>query len=274
MPKVSIIVPVYNAKKYLKDCIDSILKQSFQDFDLILVDDGSTDGSIELCRAYADDYARINLICKENGGISSVRNIGVNWAIDNSDSDFILFIDSDDLMKKNLLERVIISQKENNADIVCFGFEMVNDNLENLGWGSTQATDFEIFNPDKRFLPLLPPYDYGDYVWNKLFKKTLFSNISFPEGMTLEDTYTTYKFFNNAKTVVLLPDRLYIYRRHSDSITTKGGARAKSDFFEATRQKYNFISENYSGLSILLPQYLSKFRFVINQMNIKSSCLK
>lgn len=249
MPEVSVIVPVYNVKDYLDDCVVSLLNQSFKDFELILVDDGSRDGSLDICEKYAESDSRIKVIKKANGGLSSARNAGIDWAFKNSKSRFFLFVDSDDKVYSHLLENVLSIQKDTDADIVVFGFEMTDDNLKPLSWGHTAEKEVEIFAGSNRFSPLLPPYDFGDYAWNKLYKKDLFFNIRYPNGLNFEDTYTTYKVFDLAEKIVCLPDRLYLYRRRQKSITTTGGAKSKLHYFDAVKQKFSFISSNYSNLS-------------------------
>ena len=108
LARVSIIVPVYNVKDYLDDCINSILSQTFTDFELILVDDGSTDGSGDICESYSKTDDRIYVLHKANGGLSSARNAGIDWALENSRSDFFLFVDSDDAVKSDLLEKAFL----------------------------------------------------------------------------------------------------------------------------------------------------------------------
>ena len=242
MPKISVIVPVYNVQDYLQSCIDSILAQSYTDFDLILVDDGSTDNSSYLCDEYAKIGGQIIVIHQYNKGLSAARNTGIEYAISHSDSCFLLFIDSDDAIKNNLFEKVINAQKKSNADIVCFGIEMVNEELEPLDWGSTTIEKDLLFEGECRFNALLPPENVGDYAVNKLYKKELFTNIRYPLGKTYEDIYTTYKVFDLSKLVYVIPDNLYLYRRRSGSIT-RSGNQNKIDFnyFLSNREKHLFI---------------------------------
>ena len=117
MAKISVIVPVYNVEKYIHKCLDSILKQTFTDFELILVDDGSPDNCGNICDEYAKKDNRIFVVHKKNGGLSAARNSGIDWAFQNSDSEFITFIDSDDTIAENYLEK-FMNAMDNNADIV------------------------------------------------------------------------------------------------------------------------------------------------------------
>ena len=242
MPKISVIVPIYNVELYIHKCIDSILSQTFTDFELILVDDGSPDNCGKICDEYAEKDNRIYVIHQENGGLSAARNTGIDYALNNSNSDFLLFVDSDDLIKPELLKTVIKAQEKSDADIVCFGLEMTDENLSPLDWGHTKISQEDFFDYNHRFAPILPPNSVGDYAWNKLYKKSLFQHISYPVGMIYEDIYTTYKVFDLAKIVFVIPDRLYIYRRRSGSITRKKAFDTKSfNLFFAKKEKYLFI---------------------------------
>lgn len=244
MPLISVIVPIYNVEPYIHKCIDSILSQTFTDFELILVDDGSPDNCGKICDKYAALDSRVVVIHKENGGLSDARNAGIDYALNNKKSDFLLFIDSDDFIKPFLLEKVVSTQENTSADIVCFGIEMVNEELLPLEWGNTKVKKAEAFDYHHRFSPILPPYSIGDYTVNKLYKKNLFNEIRYPVGRTFEDVFTTYSIFNLAKNIYLLPDLLYVYRRRNGSITKKAFNAESFNFFFAETEKYLFVKNN------------------------------
>lgn len=243
-PLISVIVPIYKVEKYLNRCVDSILNQTFKDFELILVDDGSPDNSPAICDEYAAKYDFIHVIHKENGGLSSARNAGIDWATENSKSDYLLFVDSDDIIKKNLLQKTVKLAKKHNADIVCFGIEMTDENLNVLEWGTMQIKRNVFFDVQDRFAPIIPPYLIGDYAVNKLWRKDLFKDVRYPVGKTFEDVYCTYKLFDKANKIYLYKKNLYVYRRRVGSITKKEGFDEKSlNFYYSTKEKFTFISD-------------------------------
>ena len=245
MVLISIIVPVYNVEPYLTKCVDSILNQTFQDFELILVDDGSPDRCGKMCDEYAKKDARVIVIHKENGGLSDARNAGIAYALEKSESKYLCFFDSDDFVKPDLLERCHNIAAKYEADIVCFGLEMTDENLNRLEWGTSHIPEEKVYSGHERFLPILPPTTIGDYACNKMFKKELFAEVTFPFGKKFEDVYTSYRLFAAAQTVALIPDLLYMYIRRDGSITRPEEKRVNVgifDFFNANIEKYNFIS--------------------------------
>ena len=136
---ISVIVPVYKVEKYIHRCIDSILAQTFSDFELILVDDGSPDNCGRICDEYALKDNRIHVIHKENGGLSDARNAGIDWAFEHSDSEWITFIDSDDWVHKKYLESLINGAINTNSDVVIGGYQLSSDSSPEL-WGSCERT--------------------------------------------------------------------------------------------------------------------------------------
>ena len=178
MPKLSVIVPIYNVEEYLANCIESILNQTFKDFELILINDGSTDNSLEICYRYRDRDKRINVINKKNGGVSSARNIGIEI----SKGEYIAFVDPDDDIEINMYEELMGIMENNNVDIVVSGFKFIN--LIN-----NTSEKFNIYNRTNRIikrkeinneilidiLNLDNCYGYGMYsCCNKIYKKELF----------------------------------------------------------------------------------------------------
>ena len=212
MPTVSVIVPVHNVESYLPRCIDSILAQTYTDFELILVDDGSPDRSGAICDEYAAKDSRIRVIHKENGGVSSARNAGLAAA----KGDFIGWVDADDIVEKDMYEVMIRVAKLNNADIV-----QCQHNRENILNNSPRSEIFtEMTGTDfvKRIF-LMSGANYTNQVslWSKIYRKDLFQDIVFPLGRTYEDEQETYKVCLKANKLIEIPDILYhyVYREHS-----------------------------------------------------------
>lgn len=203
-PKISIIVPVYKVEPYIHKCIDSILNQTFKEFELILVDDGSPDNCGNICDEYAKKDNRVRVIHKENGGISSARNIG----LDVSNGEYIGFVDSDDYIKLDMYERLYNSCKVNNADISIIGTIEVDENGKKL---------YEHI-PDKLdFIEVLK----RAHIWNKLFHRRLFveNNLIFREGKYYEDLELLPKLFIKSKKSCVVNNIGYVYLQRSGSTT-------------------------------------------------------
>ena len=185
MPKVSIIVPVYNVEKYIEQCIQSLRTQSLRDIEIILVDDGSSDNCPMLCDKYTRIDKRIKVIHKQNGGLSSARNEGLNIC----QGDYIGFVDSDDWIDKYMYERLYNLCEERNADIgVCNFFRNENNR-------TVEKEVITELNNIEGMRELFRGNLYRFSACNKLFKKSCFKNIIFPEGRVHEDLSTTYKVF-------------------------------------------------------------------------------
>lgn len=242
-PKVIIIIPTYNKIKYIKECIKSVLMQSYKCFEIVLVDDGSTDGSGTICDEYAANFPFINVIHKDHGGPSSARNFGLDFALNKSNAKYVLFVDADDFIKKSLLKKAVKAIEKTESDILCFGIEMTDEKLKKLKWGTLKIKKNEEYLGDTKFNLILPPQDIGDYAVNKLCKKELFSDIIYPEGRIFEDIYVTYKLFYKAKKVSVIKDNLYLYRRVKNSVTT--GEYCKQYFYDiyfACKNKAEYIN--------------------------------
>ncbi|MGE8204569.1 glycosyltransferase family 2 protein [Heyndrickxia sp. NPDC080065] len=241
-PAISIIVPVYNEELYLKQCIDSILAQTFTNFELILVNDGSTDCSGDICDEYESKNSRVRVIHKNNGGLSSARNAGIKEA----EGEYIGFIDSDDFIDENMYKNLYQLCQETNSDIsICrFGREidgeLISDDEEKI----IKEMD-HIEGMRQLFKGVL----YRFSVCNKLFKKTCFENILFPEGRIHEDLSTTYKLFSNANKVVFTNYVGYMYVKRENSILTSTFNKRRLDAFTGWEEILPFMKQNYPQLS-------------------------
>lgn len=216
--KVSVIVPVYKVESYLRTCIDSILNQTFRDFELILIDDGSPDNCGTICDEYAAKDDRIIVIHQENGGVSAARNVGIDWVFANSESQWITFVDSDDALEKSCLEQLFVHAKETDADITVTGgqtfvqdHELVNtpSNIVSVRTATGRQCAEEVFNRDNFFF---------NYPWGKLYRKHLFADHRYPTGKIYEDLWLVPRLLYTAEKVTILRSWLYCYRQRSDSI--------------------------------------------------------
>lgn len=203
-PLISVIVPVYNVKKYVEKCLDSILRQKYKNLDIVVVDDGSTDGSGEICDKYATKDKRVRVFRKKNGGLSDARNFGLRKA----KGDIVAFVDSDDFVNEDFVGAMLGSMKKNNADVVVCGYNDIVPNEENM-------------SGEEAAVKLLTHHENVDTVtWNKMYKKSLFlgNEIWFPVGKKHEDTLTTYKLLAKAKNVSYINKSLYYYIDRKSSI--------------------------------------------------------
>ncbi len=214
---ISVIVPVYNVEKYIRECLDSILSQTISSFELILVDDGSTDNSGQICDEYAQKDDRIRVFHKENGGLSSARNKG----LDEVRGDYICFVDSDDRIRRDYLEKLYAAVSLGRADLAFCDIEAPK--LAGAGYEY----------PKDRFVNLSPEdagkwlYDdrTRDYVlmvvaWNKMYSKEIFDGLRFPEGRIHEDEFMIGPVLSRCGMLSFVPDKLYDYRDNATGITS------------------------------------------------------
>lgn len=232
---VSIIVPVYKVEKYICRCIDSILGQTYQNFELIMVDDGSPDHSRQICEEYAKKDSRIHVIRQENQGVSAARNKG----LDISSGEYICFVDSDDYIDGHLLSTVIPQMIKKDADVAIFNAQIVHGTVpgEILGWNihSEEIENSQI----KQYL--LQGYD--SYVWRKIYKRDIWENIMFPVGKKYEDLYIMAHLIQNINNIIAIPRVLYYYEcEDHGSITQNRDIRSLFDACDAWIANMDYVS--------------------------------
>lgn len=210
---VSVIVPVFNVQNYLRECIESIIAQTFQDFELILVDDGSTDSSGVICDEYAKKYTNIRVIHKVNGGLADARNAGIK----ESNGKYICFIDSDDYIANDYIEFLYRYIKKNNSRISACGFcRVYEDGQIEL---ATRPNVEGIFKGEEAQKYLCVWDYYGVSACNKMFDIKLFHDILFPVGKNSEDSFVMYKIIEKAGAICYNSENKYFYRQRRGSIT-------------------------------------------------------
>lgn len=229
MRKVSVIVTVYNTEKYIEQCINSLINQTYKSIEIILIDGGSTDNTPEICRKYENKYKNIRLIRKENEGVSAARNRGVAEAT----GDYIFFVDGDDWIENNTIEALVWLEEENEADISFIIKE-----------GHTYSTGEVLIDDGKKMLLHILNVSAVE-IWGKLFKKQLFDDIRFPEGKLHEDLYIMPTVFLKCKKVVAYHKGLYHYRIREDGLM---GSELKGDLRELYECWFDGIN-NCSSLS-------------------------
>lgn len=209
--EISVIVPVYNVGLYIRRCLDSLVAQTLDDLEIILVDDGSTDDSSQICDDYASKYDNIRVVHKENGGLSDARNVG----IDAAKGKYLGFIDPDDWVAPDFYSYLYAGIQDYKADVVVCEYY----NVWEKSADATNRPAVRFFKGEDSLRALLL-LKVGNYAWNKLYKRELFGeDIRYPQGKKYEDVQTTYRLFQRAASVVALPEAKYYYVRRSDSIT-------------------------------------------------------
>jgi len=235
---LSIIIPVYNVRQYLPRCIDSVVKQKYRNLDILLVDDGSNDGSGDICDQYQNRDIRIRVVHLPHGGVSAARNCGVA----NAAGDLITFVDSDDWLAEDAYSKVIENYHSANADIVIFGICRVNDaNVQEKDEFFTEdriMTNYEALNY------LIEDTMVKSHLWNKVFKKEVFYNCVFPVGKLYEDVYVMHTLFLNAKQIAIVCDYYYYYYYRNWSITKSHLLQKDIDEFEAYYKRFNDLKND------------------------------
>ena len=234
---ISVIVPVYKVEKYLNKCVNSILGQTYQNLEIILIDDGSPDNCGAICDAYAKKDSRIEVIHKKNGGLSDARNSGLDIA----KGDYIAFVDSDDYIHCEMIEKLLCSSKENDADISICSAQMVDE--QNRALGVLPVTPGVYTG-----IQVIEEYDYfhGAYVvaWNKLYKRHIFDNLRYDVGKIHEDEFSFHRVFSKCKIVSCVDDALYYYLQRSGSIMSKRTALDVRNQIEALLLRIEWMQNN------------------------------
>ena len=238
MPTISVIVPVYKVEKYIHRCVDSILAQTFTDFELILVDDGSPDNCGAICDEYAARDSRIHVIHQENGGLSAARNAGIDWSFANSDSQWLTFIDSDDWVHPEYLERLLDAVVTNNVSISICGFVETEGEVPPI----EERDMIPILWGTEDFLVEKPALAVVAYC--KLYRRDCFLEIRYPLGKIHEDEFVTYRALFQYDKLAVIPAEMYFYYQHSGSIMHQAFTIKKYDALEGFAQQAAFYKEH------------------------------
>lgn len=241
MAKISVIVPVYNVEKYIRKCVDSILNQTMQDLEIILVDDGSTDRSGEICDEYREKDIRIKVIHKKNGGLSDARNVGEK----NATADYVIFLDGDDYIHREMLETLYFPIKEQGVDLSTCGVFNVYDEKE-----IPQYSKIEQFlcTGSKAFGLILEGNIIPGTICNKLIKREIADKICFPVGRLYEDVFYTLKLIPLVNQVYVTTKPMYYYVHRQGSITTSKFKEKDMDIVYAYRETMELVKKQYPDL--------------------------
>ncbi len=237
MKLISVIVPVYNVEKYVKKCVDSILNQDYENYEIIIVDDGSTDNSYNILTENYKDNDKVSIYQKENGGLSSARNFG----LEKSKGEYVCFVDSDDIIAPFYLSHLCKMLEDENADIAIGKYQTFTNEISfNL---EKEINIFTCSNNEAQMLLL--ENDYVNFViaCNKLYKKSLFDIVTFAEGKINEDEAIMYKLFYYSKKIVYSNQVIYGYYMRQGSITKRKFSTKNYDFLEIAKEKAVFFQD-------------------------------
>ena len=253
-PLISIIIPVYKVEEYMDRCLESIVGQTYENLEIILVDDGSPDKCPEKCDDWASKDGRITVVHKSNGGLSDARNKG----LDVCRGDYIAFVDSDDWILPEMYQNMLDAIIKENADICACNIISCYPDRQ-VKWG----TDKNIAGNSELMLKrLYTDSEYPVCAWNKLYKRDLWQDFRFPVGKLCEDAFTTYILLHRADRIVQISDALYCYRIRPESIMTSAFSKRNMDEEEAWRKNYEFIRYSYPRL------YRKAFSFYLQSVNV------
>lgn len=279
-PLISIIIPVYNAESYIRRCIESVLSQTYKEIQVILINDGSTDNTLSILEEYSRSDSRIQLINKDNSGVSRTRNIG----IDISDGEYIGFVDADDYLEPEMYEKLYNAIKKTAADVACCGYyqdfdtykyeisvddSLLADNKTYYELCGTSNILGQYFRQDIRS-------GIGDGNWNKLFRKDIISDIRYDNTLYCEDVDFQIKVFEKCKKVVCIKEMLYHYVDNSFSATKKEFNDSKAGALNVVDDVLNRVLSTYPDIktqayAFHLTWYISVLQDLMGNRNSKAS---
>lgn len=255
-PLISVIIPCYNSENYIEEVIRSVLNQTYTNFEIIVIDDGSTDKSLNLCKEIEKGDNRITVLHTENYGVSHARNLG----IDLSKGTYVVFLDSDDMLTSDSLEILLNLLTENNADIAIGNhgnnsIDLVNKNYENIGciWKGTEA-----------LIKSLEDHPATYSACGKLFKKNIVKDTKFPEGIKAhEDSFFNFLCFLKKPNVIVSNEKVVIYRQHQGSNSKIITLEKLNSIISLAKEKKEIIANEYPELSYLAENVLIKAHMVL-----------
>ncbi len=247
---ISLIVPVFQVETYVERCIQSIVHQTYDNLEIILVDDGSKDRSGKICDEWARKDKRIRVIHKENGGLSSARNAGLEAA----SGDYVGFVDSDDFILPDMYARLYERLIDNNLDLVMCNFVRVDEQGNPLEKGPSQEQPSVQKYTRREMMEMFLDgrCTIAELAWNKLYKRKLFDGIRFPDGKICEDEYIMHEILGKCPEALFLTEKLYCYTQRSNSLTGAKYTVRNLTHIEACGRRIDYYSQN--GFQDLCPK--------------------
>lgn len=259
---ISVIIPIYNVVQYLSQCMDSVLTQSYQDLEIIMVDDGSTDECPKLCDEYEAKDSRVRVIHKKNGGLSGARNAGMKVAT----GEWIYFVDSDDWAAHGAIEKLYQFAVENRCDVVQGGLYYAYHDHLLYRKANKKEQKHTILGRHDAMRDLIINDRVKNFAWGKLYRTDLIKDIDFPVGKYFEDSFWQHLVMDRVERYGIVDEPLYYYRQREDSISGQPSNRL-ADLLEGNRARLDFIREKYTDLLPLLQKKYSELYYQINPPN-------
>lgn len=266
--KISIIIPVYNVRRYIKYCLDSLVNQTYKDYNVILVDDGSNDGSEKICDEYCQNHKNFKVVHKENGGVSSARNIGIGQA----DGDYIIFVDSDDIVSNKLCERIANIAIEQNIDVIQYEYLKFDREKEIKDYEKEveeEITLCEVNKIDEIYKLYFIDEKIKRETWGKAYRREILKDLKFPEGRLAEDLATTYLILSKCNKIVYTNEKLYYYRIRRNSIMRSGNIKLYYDAMLSHFEIYEFIESKKKYANIAYTNYFNNLMKLYAKNNVE-----
>ncbi|WP_300382369.1 glycosyltransferase [Clostridium sp.] len=271
---VSLIIPVFNVEEYLEECLESIIAQSFSDYEVILVDDGSTDKSRSIINDYEKRFNNIKILYQKNKGVSEARNL----ALKHASGEYVLYVDSDDFLKSNMLELMVNKAKKTKTDIVICNYTLYYGvNSSNNKEFSYNIVESKMYYPIEA-VDMMLNFKLQGQLWNKLFKRSLLieNNFEFEPGRYIQDIFPVFKVINKSGKIAFIDEALYYYRQRETSTIHKRNIKLVEDYYHAMYSIIQYIIENKikvnaTSFKVFKASVLSYFIYHYTNANAENS---
>jgi len=243
-PKVSIIVPIYKVEDYLKQCLDSLLNQTYNNIEVILVNDGSPDKSAEIAKEYDEKFESFHLYHKQNGGLSDARNYGMTFAT----GDYMMFVDSDDWLSEKMVETLIFHMNKHEADVIqaAFYYAYEEYSLYDNRYYSPEDNVISLNNKSLMY-ELIINEKVKNFAWGKLYKRDLIKDLPFKKGVLFEDVFWAHHVMKQVNRYVICHEPMYHYRQRNDSIVNNYSIK-NLDIIKGLKERHVFLEDHYKDL--------------------------
>ena len=243
--KISVVIPIYNVEDYLEECLQSVVRQTYADLQIILVDDGSSDQCPALCDAWAKKDARIQVIHQKNSGLAAARNSGLAIA----EGDYIAFVDSDDVIAEDMLYELLKILLKERADIADCDYISFEENSMLQGAFSQEISEICSYDTESALAHLLEENPFHYTVWNKLYTRRILESLRFEDGKKYEDVFFTWQAFGLSRRIVKASAVFYGYRQRPGSIMNTAYSLRILESLEGRLRQYAYIKQNFPKLT-------------------------
>lgn len=231
---ITIIIPVFNVENYIRECLESLFSQTYTNFELIIVNDGSTDNSLKIIKEYIDEYPeKIVLLNQENQGVSEARNLANNYIR----GDYLIYIDPDDYLHPDYLKKLVLEIEKNKADVAVCGYEVFYDDIKGKNYKKKYNVSVELLN-GMTVAEMMMNLHLEGYLWNKMFRVSSLKakGIFFEKGRYIQDWYPVFETLAYMSKIVFINESLYFYRQRSTSTVYKKSKKNVDDYYYACQQ--------------------------------------